>query len=353
MSISVKSFGHLPCGCEAKLYTMTNKSGASVSVTNYGGILVSIVVPDKAGKMGDVLLGYDSIEGYAPVNPGYLGALIGRYANRIHNGRFPFHGEMIQLAQNSNGQHLHGGDVGFNAKVWDVETRENADSDELILTLVSADGEENYPGELHVTVTYAWNEKDELSLHYEAVSDKDTICNLTNHSYFNLEGDAFGTAANHTVRIDADRFTPMDKDSIPTGELRDVTGTPFDLRAGKVLADGFACEKDDEQLTFGQGYDHNFVLNGAGMRTFAEVSAPVSGRVMRVSTDLPGVQLYTGNMIDCFKPGKCGRVYQKRDALCLETQFFPDTPNNPAFPSCELKKGEKYDHTTVFAFSVK
>ena len=155
------------------------------------------------------------------------------------------------------------------------------------------------------------------------------------------------------MRIDADRFTPMDKDSIPTGELRDVTNTPFDLRAGKVLADGFACEKNDEQLTFGQGYDHNFVLNGAGMREFSEVSAPVSGRVMRVSTDLPGVQLYTGNMIDCFKPGKCGRVYQKRDALCLETQFFPDTPNNPAFPSCELKKGEKYDHTTVFAFSVK
>lgn len=353
MSISVKSFGQLPCGCEAQLYTMTNASGASVSITNYGGILVSICVPDKSGHLGDVLLGYGDVSGYAPVNPGYLGALIGRYANRIHNGRFCFHGQEIQLAQNSNGQHLHGGDVGFDKKVWAVETRESADGDQLILTITSADGEENYPGELRVTVTYSWTDKCELTLHYEAVSTRDTICNLTNHAYFNLEGDAYGTVAQHTVRIDADRFTPMDKDSIPTGELKDVTGTPFDLRAGKVLADGFACESNDEQLTFGQGYDHNFVLNGTGMREIAEVNAPESGRVMRVFTDMPGVQLYTGNMIDCFKPGKCGRVYQKRDALCLETQFFPDSVNNPAFPSCELKAGDKYDFTTTFAFAAK
>ncbi len=353
MSISVKSFGHLPTGEEAQLYTLTNASGASVSITNYGGILVKLIVPAKNGALGDVLLGYDCVEKYADPaapNPGYFGALIGRYGNRIHEGRFTFHGKEIQLARNSNGQHLHGGNVGFDRKLWAAEPVEGQGEDSLIVRYTSADGEENYPGELKVTVTYTFTDKNELKLHYEAVSDKDTICNLTNHAYFDLEGEENGDVTSHTVTIHADRFTVVDKDSIPTGELRDVTGTPFDLRGGKLLSVGFACQAGDEQMTFGQGYDHNFVVNGEGMREAAVVTAPVSGRVMTVCTDQPGIQLYTGNMIGCAHPGKSGRMYQKRDALCLETQDFPDAPNHANFPSCELKAGEKYDFTTVYAF---
>ena len=356
MSISTRSFGRLPGGEEAFLYTLTNANGASASVTNYGGILVSLIVPDKAGRLGDVILGYDSIEAYADPadpNPGYFGAVIGRYANRIHEGRFTFHGQEIRLAANSNGQHLHGGDVGFDKKLFAAEPVEGAGEDSLVLTYTSPDGEENYPGELRVRVTYTFTDGNELKINYHAVSDRDTICNLTNHTYFDLEGEENGDITQHTVMIDADRFTVVDKDSIPTGELRDVTGTPFDLRAGKLLAEGFAVESGDEQMTFGQGYDHNFVLNGQGMRRAAVVAAPLSGRVMTVCTDKPGIQLYTGNMIACSHPGKSGRFYQKRDALCLETQFFPDSVNHPSFPSCELKAGEEYDYTTIYAFTVR
>ncbi len=349
MSITMTAFGTLSDGVRVTRYTMTNHLGASVSVLNYGGILQSICVPDREGKISDVLLGYDSAEKYQP-NPGYLGALIGRYANRIGAGRCTLNGQPLQLAQNSNGQHLHGGNVGFDQKIWGVFSKEGKAEDKLVLSLVSPDGEENYPGTLTVRMTYSWNDRCELKLHYEAVCDQDTILNLTNHAYFNLEGEGSGSIADHTLSVNADRFTVVDKDSIPTGELRDVAGTPFDLRGGVRLADGFAQEAGDEQMVFGQGYDHNFVLNGTGLRRAAVLSAPVSGRVMEVYTDKPGVQLYTGNMIDCLVPGKCGRMYQKRDALCLETQFFPDSINNPSFPSCVLKKGEKYDYTTIYAF---
>ena len=349
MSITMEPFGRLKNGVQVTRYTMTNHSGACVSVLNYGGILQRIVVPDKNGKPGDVLLGYDCAEKYQP-NPGYLGALIGRYANRIGAGRCTLNGQRLQLAQNSNGQHLHGGNVGFDKKIWGVEPREGKNEDALVLTLVSPDGEENYPGTLTVHVTYGWNDKCELSLHYEAVCDQDTLLNMTNHAYFNLEGEGSGSIENHTLSVNADRFTVVDEYSIPTGELRDVTGTPFDLRGGIRLSDGFVQQAGDEQMTFGQGYDHNFVLRGTGMKKAAVLSAPVSGRVMEVYTDKPGVQLYTGNMIDCVAPGKCGRLYQKREALCLETQFFPDSINNPAFPSCVLRAGEKYDFTTVYAF---
>ena len=352
MSIKTSPFGKLPCGREVNLYTLTNASGASVSITDFGGIIVAINVPDKNGKIGDVALGYSCAENYDP-NPGYLGALIGRYANRIHHGKFIFEGKELQLNANSNGHHLHGGNEGFDRKVWTTQMRETADCDELKMTIVSPDGEENYPGTLKVCVTYSWNDKCELSLHYEAVSDKNTIVNLTNHCYFNLEGEESGTVAGHIMDINADKFTVVDSESIPTGELRDVAGTPFDLRGGKVLSDGFAVQKENEQLTFGQGYDHNFVLNGEGMKLAATVKAPVSGRVMKVYTDKPGIQLYTGNMIDCIKPGKCGRMYNKRDGLCLETQFFPDSVNYPEFPSPLLKAGDKYDFTTVYAFSAE
>ena len=353
MSIGIQSFGKLPTGEEAQLYTLTNASGASVSITNYGGILVKLVVPAKDGTLGDVLLGYGDLAPYvdpAGPNPGYYGALIGRYANRIHEGRFNFHGEPIQLARNSNGQHLHGGKAGFDKKLWAAEPKEGKGEDSLILRYTSADGEENYPGELKVQVTYTFTDKNELKLHYEAVSDKDTICNLTNHAYFDIEGEENGDVSGQTVTIYADRFTVVDKNSIPTGELRSVAGTPFDMRQGRLLSEGFSHQANDEQMTFGQGYDHNFVLNGEGMKLAAKVSAPVSGRVMKVYTDKPGVQLYTGNMIKGIHPGKGGRMYQVRDALCLETQFFPDSVNNADFPSCELKAGEKYDFTTIYAF---
>lgn len=350
MSIRMEAFGRLPTGEQITRYTMTNQKGAEVSVLNYGGILNRIVVPDKHGKMGDVLLGYDRVEGYAPVNPGYLGALIGRYANRIGAGRCTLNGRALQLAQNSNGQHLHGGNVGFDKKLWGVFCEEGAGEDRLVMSLTSPDGEENYPGTLTVRVTYTWNDECELKLHYEAVCDQDTIVNLTNHAYFNLEGEGSGSIENHTLSIDADRYTVVDKNCISTGELRPVDGTPFDLRKGVRLADGFARQAGDEQMTIGQGYDHNFVLNGQGLRQIAVLSAPISGRVMRVYTNKPGVQLYTGNMIDCTVPGKSGRVYQKRDALCLETQFYPDSINHPDFPSCVLRAGEKYDFTTIYAF---
>ena len=350
MSIRMEAFGRLPTGEQITRYTMTNQKGAEVSVLNYGGILNRIVVPDKHGKMGDVLLGYDRVEGYAPINPGYLGALIGRYANRIGAGRCTLNGRALQLAQNSNGQHLHGGNVGFDKKLWGVFCEEGAGEDRLVMSLTSPDGEENYPGTLTVRVTYTWNDECELKLHYEAVCDQDTIVNLTNHAYFNLEGEGSGSIENHTLSIDADRYTVVDKNCISTGELRPVDGTPFDLRKGVRLADGFARQAGDEQMTIGQGYDHNFLLNGQCLRQIAVLSAPISGRVMRVYTNKPGVQLYTGNMIDCTVPGKSGRIYQKRDALCLETQFYPDSINHPDFPSCVLKAGEKYDFTTIYAF---
>lgn len=352
MSINAVPFGKLPCGREVRLYTMTNANGASVSITDLGGIIVKIIVPDKNGNLGDVVLGYDCAENYTP-NYGYLGALIGRYANRINRGTFPFEGRTMQLNTNSNGHHLHGGNEGFDRKVWTAQMRESVGRDELKLTIVSPDGEENYPGTLKVCVTYSFNDQNELSIHYEAVSDQDTIVNLTNHSYFDLEGEENGSIENHTVQIHADRFTVVDADSIPTGELRDVTGTPFDLRMGKRLKDGYAEQEKDEQLSFGQGYDHNFVLNRQGMQLAAVVTAPISGRIMKVYTDKPGIQLYTGNMIDCVKPGKSGRVYEKRDALCLETQFFPDSVNHLEFPSPLLREGEKYDFTTVYAFSAE
>jgi len=241
--------------------------------------------------------------------------------------------------------------VGFDRKLWLAEPVEGRGEDSLIVRYTSPDGEENYPGELKVTVTYTFTDKNELKLHYEAATSKDTICNLTNHAYFDLEGEENGDVTGHTVTIHADRFTVVDAASIPTGELRDVTGTPFDLRSGKLLSVGFACQQNDEQMTFGQGYDHNFVLNGEGMREAAVVTAPGSGRVMKVYTDQPGIQLYTGNMIGCKYPGKSGRMYGQRDALCLETQDFPDAPNHENFPSCELKVGEKYDFTTIYAFS--
>lgn len=353
MSITRAPFGVTPAGETVDKYTLTNAHGASVSIITYGGTLQAICVPDKTGKLVDVCLGYETMSDYLRV-PGYMGALIGRYGNRIAHSRFTLNGQEIVLNANEGANHLHGGLVGFNQKVWAAQPCEGDGQDSLALSIVSPDGEENYPGTLQVTVTYSFSDDGELTLHYEATCDKDTVCNLTNHAYFNLSGHNSGTVTGHMIQINADAFTVVDAACIPTGELRDVTGTPFDLRTPTKIADGLKNGADDEQLGFGHGYDHNFVIarEGEGISKAVELYSPATGIMMETFTDLPGVQFYGGNMLDPDFPGKDGRIYEKRDGLCLETQYYPDSPNQPTFPSCVLKAGEKYDTTTVYKFSV-
>ena len=346
MAVTQKVFGTLPCGSQAMLYTITNAAGASASITNYGGIVVKLMAPGRDG-LRDVVLGCNSLNDYMP-NHGYLGALVGRVGNRINRGRFTLNGVDYQLAANSNGHHLHGGTHGFNEKLWKAEI---VSDNSVALSYESPDGEENYPGTLRVRVTYTFDGENALSIRYQAASDKDTLCNLTNHSYFNLNGEGAGDIADHEIMIDADRFTVGDPDLIPTGELRPVDGTPFDLRAFKRVGDGLALTGKDEQLTFGGGYDHNFALNGEGLRRVIVLRSAASGRQMEVYTDLPGVQFYTGNSLGNNMPGKCGHNYAPREGLCLETQFYPDSINHANFPDSVLRAGETYDHTTIYKFS--
>ena len=320
-----------------------------VGITNYGGRVVSIVVPDRNGKMADVVLGFDTLDGYLGPNP-YFGALVGRYANRIAGGRFKLDGVEYKLAVNNGSNSLHGGLKGFDKVLWTVrEYSKNPPAIEL--TYVSQDGEEGYPGKLTAKVVYTLTEGNELRIDYTATTDKDTVLNLTNHSYFNLAGQDNGDIHKHEIMINADRFTPVDAKLIPTGELRKVEGTPFDLR--KPTAVGAHNDDNDEQLKFGGGYDHNFVLNrtGHGLTLAARVTEPESGRVLEVLTTQPGIQFYTGNSLDGTVHGKGGKIYARRSALCLETQHFPDTPNHPKFPTAELKPGEAYHQTTIYKFS--
>ncbi|MEG0935902.1 MAG: aldose epimerase family protein [Clostridia bacterium] len=347
MSIVKGRFGHTPEGEAASLYTITNARGSAVCVSDMGGTLVSLIVPDGDGKKGDVLLGYSRAEDYFP-NEGYLGALIGRFGNRIGGGRCVLDGNVLELYQNDHGNHLHGGKCGFDHRIWQAAPDDSQNA--LVLTRVSPDGEENYPGTLAVKVTYALSEDDALSIHYEAHTDKATILNLTNHAYFNLNGEGEAPITDHLLQINADRFTVVDDQSIPTGELRPVDDTVFDLRAPLRISDGLKGLEKDEQMIFGKGYDHNFCLNGSGLREIATLRAPRTGRLMTVLTDQPGVQLYTGNMLSGVKTAKCGRVYGHRDGLCLETQGYPDAINHANFPSCVLRPGEKYDTTTVYRF---
>ena len=347
MSIKKEAFGTLACGAQVERYTMTNALGANVSILNYGGIIQAIRVPDAQGHLADVALGYADMKGYTE-NPGYLGALIGRVGNRIDGGRFALNGKDSQLACNENGvNHLHGGNHGFNQKIWNVIPVEGVMADHLILSCQSADGEEGYPGALRVMVTYTFDDACPLTLHYEAATTADTPVNLTNHCYFNLAGEGSGTVLDHEIQILADRFTVVNERLIPTGENRPVGGTPFDLRVSRRV--GEAIDADDEQIRLGGGYDHNFVLNGEGMRTAAVVRA--AGRELTVETNMPCVQFYAGNMLDTPECGKCGHRYQKREGLCLETQYAPDSVNHPEFPSTILHPGEKYDFTTAFKFS--
>jgi aldose 1-epimerase len=343
------AFGKTPDGQNIDLYTLTNKNGMQVAITNFGGIVVGIKVADRHGKAGDVVLGYDSLDGYVS-DKAYFGAIVGRYGNRIAQGKFTLDGATYTLARNNGENSLHGGTKGFNKAVWEAREVAAKDGPSMELTYTSKDGEEGYPGNLAVKVVYTLTERNELKIDYSATTDKKTVLNLTNHSYFNLNP-AGSDILRHVLMIDADKFTPVDSGLIPTGELKSVAGTPFDFR--KPTAIGERIEQDDEQLKLGKGYDHNFVLKGKGVELAARVVEPTTGRVLEVLTDQPGVQFYSGNFLDGTARGKGGKVYQQRSAFCLETQHFPDSPNHPKFPTTELKPGEKYRSTTIYKFSAQ
>lgn len=347
-TMTKRSYGQTKAGEAVDLFTFTNASGMSVSIANYGGIVTSVMVPDRGGKMADVALGFDSLDGYLGEHP-YFGALIGRYGNRIGKAKFTLNGKEYTLAANNNGNHLHGGLVGFDKKVWAATP---LGDDTLELSYLSKDGEEGYPGNLSVKVRYTLTPASELKIAYEATTDKATVLNLTNHSYWNLAGAGSGDALGHQIQIFADRFTPVDSGLIPTGELRPVEGTPFDFRTPHLI--GERIDADEEQIKLGGGYDHNFVLNSGGgsLAPAAVVVEPGSGRKMEVLTTQPGVQFYTGNFLDGSVKGKGGIAYRKRYSLCLETQHFPDSPNKPTFPSVVLEPGAKFESTTVYRFSV-
>jgi aldose 1-epimerase len=349
--VEQKPYGKMPDGTPIEMYTLSNANGMRAEIITYGGIVVSLTAPDKAGKYEDVVYGMADIAGYTTdPKPPFFGALIGRYGNRIGHAAFKLEGKTYNLSKNDGDNTLHGGALGFDKRVWTAKPKDGADQ-ALELTYVSKDGEEGFPGTLTATVVYTLTGKNELKIDYTAKTDKPTVVNLTNHSYFNLAGD--GTILNHQVMINADRFTPVDKGLIPTSELRAVKGTPFDFT--KATAIGERIDQKDEQLQFGRGYDHNWVLNrtGAGSMKAAEVYEPKSGRVMEVWTTEPGLQFYTGNFLDGTIHGKGGKVYPHRGAFCMETQHYPDSPNQPSFPSTELKPGQTYHTTTVYRFSAR
>lgn len=347
--ISEESFRGLHNGKPTNLYTLKNKNGLIAQITNFGAIIVSIYVPDRNGKLADIVQGYDTIEEYVKGNNPYMGAICGRCANRIARGKFTLSGYEYSLAVNNGPNHLHGGITGFSKVVWDVE---DYDTSSLRLNYFSRDGEEGYPGNLAVTVTYSLNDNDELSIGYMAVTDKTTVVNLASHSYFNLAGEGSGSIYDHELMIDANFFTPIDETSVPTGEILDVRGTLMDFTIPKKI--GAHIDRDDKQLRYGAGYDHNWVLNHpAGiLGPAASVYDPESGRYMEILTTQPGVQFYTANWIDN-EPGKSGKKYGRRWAFCLETQHFADSVNKPHFPTTILNPGEEYKHSCVHKFSVK
>jgi aldose 1-epimerase len=333
------------------LYTLTNSHGVEVRAMNYGGIILSLRVPDRKGQFADIVLGHDNAEGYMP-NPPFLGAIVGRYANRIANGTFTLDGKTYTLPKNDGPNTLHGGITRtFDKVLWDGEPLKGKNG--VAFTYLSKDGEEGFPGNLKVTVTYTLTDSNELVIDYQATTDKATPINVSQHSYFNLKGEGNGDILDHEIMINADKFTPVDKNLIPTGELRAVKGTPFDFTTSTKI--GARIEDPYEQMVLGHGYDHNFVLNrkGAGLSLAARVYEPTTGRVLEVSTTQPAVQFYTGNFLDGSVTGKEGHVYKRRYGFCLETQHYPDSPNHPDFPSTILKPGEKFHQTTVFKFSAK
>jgi len=347
--VAKRPFGKTADGTPVELYVLTNAAGVEVAIATYGGIVVSLKTPDRRGTLADVVLGYETLEGYLKNSP-YFGAIVGRYGNRIAQGKFQLNGKTFTLARNDGDNHLHGGKKGFDRVVWKGRELDNTGVE---LSYLSKDGEEGYPGNLRVTVVYTLTAAGELKIDYSATTDKDTVVNLTNHSYFNLVGQGEGDVTRHVVMINADRFTPVGPGLIPTGELRSVKGTPFDFTTPTAI--GARIDLDDPQIQLGRGYDHNFVLNSAGgkLAKAAEVVESRVGRVLEVWTTEPGVQFYTGNFLDGKIVGKAGRTYQRRYGFCLETQHFPDSPNKPAFPSTVVKPAQPYRSTTVYKFSVR
>ena len=344
------AFGSLPDGTAVEAFTLANATGASVTVLDYGGIVTSIRVPDRAGKLDDVVLGYDTIDGYL-ADGSHYGAIVGRYANRIGGAQFSLDGQTYVLAANNGPNSLHGGVKGFGRAVWHGEPFERAGAVGVVLTHESPDGDEGFPGTLSVTVTYTFDDRNALSIDYAAVTDKPTVVNLTNHSYFNLGGDGSGDVLGHTLTINAERFTPVDDTLIPLGALASVAGTPLDFRAATSIGARIA----DPRLKPAKGYDHNYVIDraGPGEVLAARVEDPKSGRVLEVRTTEPGVQLYTANHLDGSRRARAGHFYGRYGAFCLETQHFPDSPNKPAFPTTTLRPGESFASRTVYAFGVR
>jgi aldose 1-epimerase len=351
--VTKEGFGKTPDGQAVDVYTLKNAKGAEARIMTYGGVVLSLKMPDKSGKFADVVLGGTKLEDYTKTPPPpYFGALIGRYGNRIGKATFTLDGKTYQLAANNNGNTLHGGNKGFDKVVWTgVAQRETTHGPELVLNYISKDGEEGYPGTLNVTATYNLTDNNELRLDFTATTDKDTVVNLTHHSYFNLAGK--GDILGHIVTIPADNITPVDAGLIPLGPLQSVEGTPFDFR--KPMAIGARIDADNAQLKLGPGYDHNWVINKkfGEMTMMAHVSEPTSGRVMEVWSTEPALQFYSGNFLDGTITGKGGWVYQKHAAFCMEPQHYPDSPNKPQYPTTELKPGETYKNTIIYRFSVQ
>jgi aldose 1-epimerase len=336
------------------MYTLKNNSGIQIKITSYGGIITSIIVPDRDGKMADIVLGYKNAGDYKnAIEQLYFGAIIGRYGNRIANGHFSLDGKTYSVAKNNGENHLHGGTTGFDKVDWDARFVETDNAIELIY--LSEDGEEGYPGNLRLKITYRLTHEDELVVDYYAVTDKATPVNLTQHSYFNLKGEGNGSILDHELMLNSGKFTPVNGELIPTGNISSVEGTPFDFTSAKTI--GLDINQNDEQLSYGGGYDHNWILDKTGskdgMSLVARVYEPDSGRCLEVHTTEPGVQLYSGNFLNGRLKGKSGKTYQKHGGFCLETQHYPDSPNRSNFPSTILRPGEEYLSTTVFKFMTR
>ncbi len=352
VSITKSFYGKTKDNKKVDLYSFKNENGMQVDIINYGGIITSLKVPDKNGETEDIVLGYNKLEDYINENP-YFGSIIGRYGNRIAKGKFNLNGNQYTLATNNDENHLHGGNIGFDKVIWDAETKINSNSSSLILKYLSRDMEEGYPGNLYTTVTYKITNDNSVEIKYEAQTDKTTVINLTQHSYFNLSGDFNQSILNHKVKINANQFLPVNKSLIPTGNKLNVSMTPFDFRNYKEIKKDINA--DDLQLNYGNGYDHCWVLNDYknGYRLVASAFHEESGRLMEVYSDQPGLQFYTGNFLDGSLPQKEEGFYNFRSGFCMETQHFPNSPNQPDFPSVTLNPNEKYNSKTTYKFKIK
>lgn len=345
-------FGKMKDGKEVYEYTLHNKRGAEIKIITYGARVVSLTMPDRKGKYADIVLGYDNLQSYVK-STDYFGSIVGRYANRIGKAEITLNGKTYKLSANENGNELHGGKMGFSEVVWNAKPHETKAGPALELTLISPDGDQGYPGKMTVHVTYTLLNNNELKIQYEATTNKETVINLSHHSYFNLSGDPHNTILNELLKINANEFTPIDKESIPTGKIEKVAGTPLDFR--KPTAIGARINDNFEQLKLAHGYDFNYVLNNYNgkVREVADVYDPSSGRYMQVFTDQPGIQFYSGNYLNGTQIGKDGIAYQQHAGLCLEAQHYPDSPHEPKWPSVILKPGQVYHQTTIYKFSTK